>query len=310
MDGNYEQLVELISTSSGLPNDEIKRRIEAKQAKLSGLISKSGAAQVVAAELNINFDKQEIKINQISLGMRKINVVGLVINLSPIREFNKNGRSGRVVNFMLADNTGNIRVVLWDENHIDLFYNNKIKEGDFVEITNAGLRNGELHLGSFSEIKLSSKVIKDIVLERQFIRKNINDCMINDFVSIRAYIVQMFEPRFFKVCPECKKKVSETDECGVHGKVISDKRVLLNFVIDDGSDSMRTVIFSDDLLKLIPQNELENQEVFMVKKEELIGKEIILFGQVRKNSLYDNNELIASKFQDVHLDSLIKELEA
>ena len=241
--------------------------------------------------------------------MRKINVVGHVINLSPIREFNKNGRSGRVVNFMLADNTSNIRGVLWDENHIDLVYNKKIKEGDVVEITNAGLRNGELHLGSFSEIKLSNKIINDIVLERQFTRKNINDFMINDYVSARAYIVQMFEPKFFKVCPECKKKVSEMDECEVHGKITPDKRVLLNFVIDDGSDSVRAVIFSDDLLKLIPKHELENQEVFTVKKEELIGKEMILFGQVRKNSLYDNSELIVSKFQDVHLDSLIKELE-
>lgn len=310
MDGNYEQLVELISTSSGIDVNEIKRRIEAKQAKLSGLISKSGAAQVVAAELNVNFDKQEIKINQISLGMRKINVVGHVLNVSPIREFNKNGKSGRVVNFMLADNTSNIRVVLLDENHIDLFYDKRIKEGDVVEINNASIRNGELHLGSFSEIKLSNKIIKDIVLERQFSRKNINDFMINDFVSVRAYIVQMFEPKFFKVCPECKKKVSEIDECAAHGKVISDKKALLNFVIDDGSDSIRSVIFSDDLLKLIPKHELENQEIFTIKKEELIGKEILLFGQVRKNSLYDNSELIVSKFQDVHLDSLIKELEA
>ena len=59
MSDNYHQLVDFISKNSGLSNEDIERRIEAKQAKLAGLISKEGAAQVVAAELNINFDKQK-----------------------------------------------------------------------------------------------------------------------------------------------------------------------------------------------------------------------------------------------------------
>jgi len=76
MEGNYYRLVEFISENSGVSVEEIERKIEAKQAKLAGLISKEGAAQVVAAELNINFDKQVIKISQIVPGMRKINLIG------------------------------------------------------------------------------------------------------------------------------------------------------------------------------------------------------------------------------------------
>ena len=73
MEENYQQLVEFISDNSGVSVEEIERKIEAKQAKLAGLISKEGAAQVIAAELNINFDKQFIKISQMVPGMRKIN---------------------------------------------------------------------------------------------------------------------------------------------------------------------------------------------------------------------------------------------
>ena len=62
MEENYLQLIGLISEKSGISKDEIERKIEAKQAKLAGLISKSGAAQIIAAELNINFDRQTIKI--------------------------------------------------------------------------------------------------------------------------------------------------------------------------------------------------------------------------------------------------------
>ena len=52
---DYEDLVDLICEKSGLSREEIERRIEAKRAKLSGLISKEGAAQIIASELGIDF---------------------------------------------------------------------------------------------------------------------------------------------------------------------------------------------------------------------------------------------------------------
>ena len=308
MEGNYEQLIQFISENSGISKEEIERKIEAKQAKLAGLISKEGAAQVVAAELNINFDKQMIKISQIVSGMRKINLVGKVITLFPVREYNKNGKSGRIGSFILADDTSNIRTVLWDENHIDLIAKREINEGGVVELTNASIRNGELHLGSFSDIKLSDKAVENVIVERPVFKKRILDFNSNEKVSTRAFIVQMFEPRFFEVCPECRKKV-ENMECFEHGKVVPEKRALLNFILDDGSDSIRATIFADDLEKVIPKSQLENEELFSVKKQDLLGKEMLISGQVRRNSLYNNNEFIVNELEEINLDELIVELE-
>lgn len=308
-DNNYQQLVEFISQKSGVPNDEIERRIEAKRAKLAGLISKEGAAQIIAAELNINFDKQVIKISQIAPGMRKINLIGKVINLSPIREYNKNGRSGRIGSFVLADETSNIRTVLWDENHIDLIAKGSIFENCVVEITNASLRNGEIHLASFSEIKPSNKVVENIIVEKSLSKKTIVSFNPNENISARAFIVQMFEPKFFWVCSECRKKVSELNECISHGKVVPEKRVLLSFVIDDGSDSIKSVMFSEQLGKIMTNEELENQELFSIKKQEMLGKEVIVSGQVRKNQMYNQNELFVSGIEEINLDKLIEELE-
>jgi len=307
--GNYKQLIEFISENSGVSIDELERRVEAKQAKLSGLISKEGAAQVIAAELGINFDKQMMKISQIVNGMKKINVIGKVISLFPIREYNKNGRSGRVSNFILADDTSNIRTVLWDETHIELIAKGQIGENSVIEISNATLRNGELHLTSFSEIKLSSQNINNIVVSKPVFKKNISEFNANDSVSTRAVIVQIFEPRFFEICPECKKKASELGECMTHGKIVPERRALLNFVIDDGSDSIRSVMFSDVIEKIIPLNELDNSESFSIRKKDLLGKEMIIHGNVRKNQLYGNNEFIISDLKDIELDKLIEELE-
>lgn len=309
MEENYQQLVKFIAENSGISIEEIERKIEAKQAKLSGLISKEGAAQVIAAELNINFDKQKIKISQIVPGMRKINLIGKIIELMQVREFNKNGRSGKVANFILADDTSNIRTVLWDENHIDLVINGGIKEGIVVEIANASIRNGELHLGSFSEIKPINKNIEKVIIEKPIFKKEIKFFNPNENVCTRAFIVRIFELRFFKICPECKKKVSETDECLEHGKVIPEKRALLSFVIDDGTDSIRAVMFSEELEKIMNKEEIENPDLFTVKKNDLLGKEMIIKGKVRKNPMYNQNELTVNGFEEIDIDKLIEELE-
>ena len=308
-DNNYEQLVEFIAQNSNTPIEEIKRKIEAKQAKLGGLISKEGAAQVIAAELNLNLDKQIIKIAQVVPGMRKINLVGKIINLFPIREYNKNGRSGRIGSFILADESSNIRIVLWDESHIDLIAKGEIFQEAVVEINNATLRNGEIHLTSFSEIKRSNKVVSAVAVEKSVVKKNISQFNPNDNVSTRAFIVQMFEPKFFHVCPECKKKANELGECTQHGKIVPEKKALLSFVLDDGSDSIRSVIFSDQLSKIVSKEELDSPELFSNKKKDLVGKEWIASGQVRRNAMFNHNEFIVNGLEDINVDKLIEELD-
>ena len=47
--GNYEKILNVLSKSSGLDIDELEKKVEDKRSKLAGLISKEGAAQVVAA---------------------------------------------------------------------------------------------------------------------------------------------------------------------------------------------------------------------------------------------------------------------
>ncbi len=309
MEGNYQQLIEFISENSEVSVSEIERKVEAKRAKLAGLISKEGAAQVIAAELNINFDKQIIKLSQIVPGMRKINLIGKIINLFPVREYTKNGRKGRVASFVLADDTSNIRVVLWDENHIDLIAKGQITNESVVEIVNSSVRNGEIHLSSFSEIKLSNKRMENVIIEKPVFEKTIVSFNANDRVSTRAFVVQMFEPRFFEVCPECRRKINELGECQEHGKIAPEKRALLNFIMDDGTDSIRSVIFSDVLEKIMSKEELENQELFAVKKKDFLGKEMMITGQVRKNSMFDSNEFVVEDIDEVDVDKLIEELE-
>ena len=198
---NYELLIERIAKSSGLEKEEVERKVEAKKAKLSGLISKEGAAQIIAAELGISFENQDLKVNELMPGMRRVNIVGKIINLFPVREFSKNGREGKVANFVFGDETGSTRVVLWDVNHIALIENGTIKEGDVVDIKNGSTREGEIHLSGFSELKKSDVVLDNVKSEAVVSEGSLGEAKQGQNIKVRGTVVQIFQPRFYSVCP-------------------------------------------------------------------------------------------------------------
>lgn len=301
--GNYEKILEKIANSSGLDKEEVERRIEAKRAKLSGLISKEGSAQIIAAELGISFDNEKLKIDELLPGMRKTNVIGKVINLSPVRKFTtKKGDEGKVVNLFIADDTSNIKVVLWDTNHIELIEKGEIVEGKVIEIGNASMRDNELHLGSFSELKLSKEVLDNVKTEKVVKEKNIIDFKVNDNASVRAFIVQSFPPRFFEVNKETGKKITEDEKSQ---GIVFEKRALINIVLDDGTENIRAVLFHENLPK-IGLTELEDVEKLSFQREDLLGKEMVFSGNVRINKFFNNSEFIINEIKEVNLDELIK----
>lgn len=309
MGDNYSQLVSRIAEASGLDVSEIERRVEAKRAKLSGLVSKEGAAQIVAAELGINFDQERLKISQIVHGMRRVNVIGKVLEIFPIREFNKNGREGRVCNFRLADDSANVRVVLWDVHHISLIEQDKIKVEDVIEISNASYRNGEIHLGSFSDLKKSKEELKDVIVQMSYDERKLSDAKPGEKFKTRAVIVNVFEPRYFEVCPECGKRVLE-GKCVNHEKVIGKKRAILSIILDDGSENIRSVIFGDEIKKLgLSDEEIFSLELFAGKKNALLGEEKIFSGNLRSNQLYNTIEMNIENIEEINQQELINELE-
>lgn len=291
----YEKLVEKIATVSKIDKGEVVAKVDAKRAKLSGLISKEGAAQIVAAELGISFENEQSKIDELTEGMRRANVVGKITRVFPVREFNKNGREGKVVSFLMGDNTNNIRVALWDVIHISLFEKGDLKEGDVVEISGASVRNGEMHLSGFSDIK-KSEVKMDNVKSEQAVKDGIfSDVTEGARLKIRGIIVQSFEPRYF----DSKRNEGE-------------KGALLNLVLDDGTETMRAVLFGETIKKLVDVNdeELFSLDKFNEKRISLLGEERIFSGIFRKNNFSNNIEMTINNVEEVDSDALIKELEA
>ncbi|MEK6848213.1 MAG: hypothetical protein AABX65_01110 [Nanoarchaeota archaeon] len=306
---NYEQLLEKLAVASGLAKEELERKVEAKRAKLSGLISKEGAAQIIATELGINFEKQKLKINELVSGMRNIGFVAKAIRIFPVRSYNKNGREGKVANMIVADETGNARLVLWDVNHISLIENNEIKENDNVLVSGASIRNGEAHLTGFSDIKLSSEILGNVKTERDYAEKLLSEVKAGEYVKARAFIVQMFEPRAFEVCPSCSKKVLNENgqvKCAEHGAVLPLKRHLVSAVLDDGSENMRITLFSEQMKMLGISSEMEE---FSRQRQEFVGKEMLFSGSIKQNKFFNNLEMSVESAKEINVDEILAELE-
>jgi ssDNA-binding replication factor A large subunit len=294
MADTYVNLLDKISRYSGLSTEEIDKKVEAKKAKLSGLISKEGAAQIVAAELGISFENEVLKVKELTNGLRRANVVGKITRLFPVKEFSKNGRSGKFASFMFGDETSNVRVVLWDSNHVSLIESGNLSQGDIVEIKGASVKNGELHVSAFSDIKPSDQKFESVKEVSAPSSGNFTDAKEGDFVNVRAFIVQTFEPRFF----DSKKNEGE-------------KGVLLNVVLDDGTATMRSVLFGENVKKLlsVSDEELFSLDALNSKRVELVGEEKIFTGNFRMNSFSNSLEFSVRGVEDFSVSELVKEFE-
>ena len=317
---SYSELVKLIANSTKLETSEIERRVQEKKTKLSDLISLEGAAQIVAAELGVNFNQQKVKVDGLLVGLKKVSLVAKILKTYPVRSFTtKNGAAGKVANFIVGDDTGTVKGVLWDTNQIKLFEDGTVKEGSVVEMNAGSVRQGqfgkELHLGSFSQFKLSNEVLSNVVefnpqAPVTLSKKKIGELAENDRVTVRAVVVQAFEPKFFSVCPECGKKPvndGEKSNCAQHGVVVPKERSLMSMVLDDGSGNIRAVGFNEVICKMFKINEDEIKGL-IDRKNEILGKELFFSGRVRKNKMFDNVEFIISDIEEVNPENLIKEL--
>ena len=256
-----------IKEKSNFSEDEIKLKIAQKRDKLSGFVSEEGAAHILANELGIdlmeNIRKHGLKINKLQPGMR-VGATGKVIKNYEVRSFNKNGRQGKVGSFLIGDETGVIRIVLWDENHIAKMENGEIKQDVVIKIENGNIRenNGykEMHLGNYSSLTLNPQGVEVGAVSKNFPQieagtseikiSKLNEANAGDNISVYGTIVQLFEPKAYDGCSECGRKMNE-GRCQEHPNAVPQKVPILNFFVDDGHGGMRGVAFRNHAARIL-----------------------------------------------------------
>ena len=317
----YTQIVEKIQKEKGLSLNEIEAKVKTKLRELSDLISKEGAAYIVANELGVkmfeDFEKRTLKINQLISGIGSLNLVGKVVDIYEVREFDKNNRKGKVASLLIGDETGTCRVVLWDTNHIKEVENGNIVKDKVIKVKNAYVKdnNGfkEIHLGNRASLDLNpEEKISEVKMgyTREVIKKQIKDLNPGEFASITGTIVQAFEPKFYDACAECGKKVGEDMKCVQHPNALSTKAPVFNFYLDDGSDNIRLVAFRENAAKLIGNlNELrENPGAFDDVRINLLGMQYMFTGKVTKNEMFDRKEFLINSIEQINTEEAAQEI--
>jgi replication factor A1 len=105
------------------------------------------------ADIEVDLDG-ESTIDSLTLGQSDVNLRGVVLDTDSVRTFDRDdGSEGRVSNLTLGDETGRVRVTLWDE-RADLA--GELEAGQSIEVIDGYVRerdgNLELHVGDRSEV--------------------------------------------------------------------------------------------------------------------------------------------------------------
>jgi replication factor A1 len=301
-------IIDKIKQEKGLSEEEINQKIEAKLKQLSGLISREGAAHIIANELGVKIFEQvsgKLQIKNILSGMRNVETIGKITNKFELREFKTENREGKVANMIIGDETGKIRIVMWGDQAENI---NKLKEGDIIKIVGGYVRENqgrpEVHMNDRTKLIINpegetvGEVKSGPTAERKPI-KDLTEGMEN--VELLGTIVQAFEPRFYTVCPECRKKVTQEGEqfvCQQHNVVTPNFAYVLNLFLDDGTENIRCVFFKNQTDRLLNKTQEEilkykdNPQDFEPMKTELLGNIVKLVGRVTKNQMFDRLEFV------------------
>lgn len=188
----YKKLSHLIS------KEDFLQRIQDKVENMGGLCDEPMAAMLVANELGFSdVGRDSVKIGNITAESGPVSFVARVVSVFDTKEFTRNdGTIGRVGNLIVGDETGKIRVTLWD-NMADLIKAEKVKAGQNLQISGyakQGYSGVEVNVGNNGVLTESEEEI-DVAASSQKI-KDIKDGMGD--LNLTGNVLEISEVRTFQ----------------------------------------------------------------------------------------------------------------
>ena len=291
------ELVKLIAEKKGISEDEVWRLIEEKRKELDYLISEEGASHILASEYGVEASP-EFKVASLSSGASGIEIFLKVLGVFPMREFERNGKKGKVRNLRANDETGEVGVSLWDDKA-----EVEIKTGDVLKISGAYVRKVgtgiELRAGKRATLEVNPGEAPDSLKKRKMKERSLKSLEVGERVDIEAELesVARREPFF-------------SDDEG--------RQLMISGTISDGKTSMRAVFFRNAAEMLIRMKrkralKLADEEGFeSLLKRVPIMRALKIRGRVKHSDYTDSNELIVDAVRRVDpgekVDGLIEKM--
>lgn len=182
----FEAIIEkILSSRKDLKREDVLKMIEGKERSAKGYLTSESAARVVASELGIlnsgKISQPRILIKDLVSGLNDVTVTGRVVHVSPIQSFTRpNGELGTVRRILIADKSGTLKVVLWNEEG-KLKGGKEIIPGEIVRFSHGYVREGldgkqELNIGLRGIVEISpSDLIGDRYPPLRYFMKKISE---------------------------------------------------------------------------------------------------------------------------------------
>ncbi|MFQ6095733.1 MAG: OB-fold nucleic acid binding domain-containing protein [Candidatus Bathyarchaeia archaeon] len=156
---------QILASRRDLRREEILRMIEEKVRSAKGYFTDEAAARIVASELGVKTPRKrlpEMLVKNLVSGLNDVTVTGRIVYVSPSQRFTRSDEiEGLVKRLLIADKSGMIKVVLWNDkakraDELDM------RPGQIVRLLHGYVREGfdgrlELNLGRRGEIELSAQ---------------------------------------------------------------------------------------------------------------------------------------------------------
>lgn len=295
------EIIGQIAEQSKRKPSDISRLIEEKQHKFAGLLTESGAAFMVAKDLGLQLGADSMKkalVSQLKDGMQSIDLLVRVMQVFQPKEFEKNGKKGKLCNLVVADSTGETRLTVWHDD-VDIVLRKGVKRGSVLQLKNCYVKefNGRVQVGlayngsievnpkeiSFEKLPAANSA-KAKVSE---LKEGMND------VNLAARVLRIFPAKEFE---------RTAQKAGGKGSVV-------NFLVADETGTVRATAWNDlvNQVALLKENDLVEIEGAYTKQG-LKGIELHLGWQARMQKMIGAASGIPKAEEMLKKDSLPKEI--
>ena len=206
-----EKIIEqILSRRPEISRKEILEKLEMEKRKTGGFISDETLLRMIAAEFSVEIPQDKALTPTLSIvdlipSLNDVTLIGRVVAAFPPKAF-KGNRSGKVASLLVADQSGILRVVLWNDK-TSLMQSGEINVGQIIRFSHGYTkedRSGrvELHIGEKSEIEINPQDVgaKDYPTIGKFTTKigNISQALRNKKVNIIGTVKELFSASTFQ----------------------------------------------------------------------------------------------------------------
>ena len=262
-----------------------------------------------------------IKIDDVEEDEQDKIIIGRIIEMYDPREFERDDRTGLVRNIEIADDTGSIRVVLWNddaEREFELgqpikLQNPRLRFNDRSNRVEASITGGTAILEP-NESELAKLPSQEELMEAIYVSKTIESLLEDDTnVKVTGRICDVNTDRvLLKRCPHCDNNVEHTEMenvCDFCGEEFEEPKYTLfvNTTIEDETGEIQVTFYENLAEELIDMDKervislIEDGYGIEDKLEDLNGTTIEIIANVRFDGYNETNKLSPKKLLNKYL---------